>query len=108
MGNVLRGTSTGFTVNVVSPGMLTGVDETPSNVSSVSVYPNPVTDRIIISGTEGAAGFRIMDLRGSLVGEGVLTAGENVLDATSLATGSYLIEVIRPDGNRIFRRFMRQ
>jgi PKD repeat protein len=108
MGNVLRTTSTGFTVNVVSPSTLTGVSETPSDLSAVSVYPNPVTDRIIIAGVKESATYRILDLRGAMVSMGAIFAPETVLNAATLMPGSYMIEVIEPDGNRTFRRFIRQ
>lgn len=70
-------------------------------------YPNPTSDRVWFKGNlEDVERIRIIDMHGQVVLE-QRTSGSPIreMDVHSLATGSYVIEVIYPNG-QIYRNVM--
>jgi hypothetical protein len=59
---------------------------------SISIYPNPVTDRFQIKGIEGIADFRLTDLYGKLLLHKQVSANESVF-VNTLPTGMYMINI---------------
>jgi len=68
----------------------TAVDEF---TSAVSVFPNPGTGRVTLSGVDAGLAFAIRNILGQRVLDGVTATGHTVLDATDLDQGTYIIEV---------------
>ena len=62
------------------------------NDDSISIYPNPVTDRFQIKGLEGIADFRLTDLYGKLLFHRQVKANESV-SVNTLPTGMYMINI---------------
>ncbi len=70
---------------VHSPGLSTG--------GEVTVYPNPVGDVLYIEGLLAPARYRLLNIVGVALREGVLGAGSNNISLKSLPAGVYVIEV---------------
>jgi len=62
------------------------------NEESISIYPNPVTDRFQIRGIEEISDFRLTDLYGKLLLQKQVRANESVC-VSALPTGMYIINI---------------
>jgi uncharacterized protein YjdB len=88
--NIIQVTNTGVTANNAESGF--------------SIYPNPATNQITLSGIETGGTLRLYDLTGKLLLERVNR--ENTLDLRGIAAGSYVLEVRNesgPDSYRVVR-----
>ncbi len=63
---------------------------------ALDIYPNPASDKIIIETNETIEYIRIIDLSGNHVRE--LSGNHKEINLSSLASGSYLIEVVTVNG----------
>lgn len=75
----------------------------PGNQAGISIYPNPVTDALNISGLKNNAVIRISTMTGQLMIEQKTNAQFINISVEKLRAGSYLLEVfndgIRTSGN---------
>ena len=58
----------------------------------VSIYPNPVSDRLYVDSIDGSAQFSIVDINGKLVLEGQVSSG-NGINISHLDTGTYFLSL---------------
>jgi len=80
----------------------TGVQAAESQ--SVSLYPNPASDRIVLDGlADGEAEVRIHDLSGRLVLTRHAAGPTAVLDVSSLAPGCYVVRVEQGVGVKVVK-----
>ncbi len=70
-----------------------------------AVYPNPSSDEITISWTDGTYTLRIMDSRGQLV-QSIDQPTENPMKISGLKSGMYIIEITTANGARSQRRII--
>ena len=60
-------------------------------LNDISIYPNPVIDRLNIELTEdGDYSFRIMNLKGEVVSS---YSNQNRIDMNNLSQGTYILEI---------------
>lgn len=78
------------------------------SMESVLLYPNPVQDRLLISGLTTATGYRIYTYTGVLAGEGRTAAGQHSLSVASLPAGMYYLELRNDGKGRKMFRFVKQ
>ena len=90
---------------------LTRITYTPGGISvstndrlapAPRLYPNPITDRLVVENVSGHAAFRILDLRGRTLRTGSLANG--TIQLGELPRGTYLLSV---EGMRA-ARFVKQ
>ena len=82
-------------IHIPVPSNNTAIATVTAN--SVSVYPNPFTDYIIVDATENGTA-QIFDLSGKIVLNTTLTSGKNQIATSTLSKGIYLLKV---DGNTV-------
>jgi hypothetical protein len=70
--------------------------------SSISIYPNPVQNRLHVTGAASKASYQINAINGQLFQEGVLTDAA-LLDVHTLPAGQYVLTV---NGVRV--KFLKQ
>ncbi len=105
-GNIFR-SLTGFTISVLSPSMIAGVNDAPENVR-FTAYPNPVSDMLSIKrNANGSASYRIINLQGAVVNAGLLQDESTPIDVSTMARGSYLLEVTESTGYRSHRMLIK-
>lgn len=63
----------------------------------VSVYPNPVTDRLTISGVDGNSYLDVVNTLGQPVLSCVISGNSNEIDVSSLVRGSYFLRIQSSD-----------
>ena len=106
---IYRGTTAGFSINVMSPAQITTtVNELSKEISS-SLYPNPATSSIGIKSTElkGALNFRITSITGAEVSKGSLSSFTEMIKIEELNPGMYLLQLTDSHQNTTFGRFIK-
>lgn len=78
--------SDSFTINITPP---TAAPETKSK--SMSIYPNPVKDKLFVSGTDKKAAYRIFNLSGETILSGYINSGR--IDVSILKSGYYILDL---------------
>ena len=81
-----------YTMDIVpvSVPQTEGIDNTES--VSLSVYPNPTTNMVTVSGIEGSSTAMLFDMRGSLVATFAIN-GVTRLDLSRISNGVYMLHV---------------
>ncbi|MFN5357064.1 MAG: DUF1028 domain-containing protein [Bacteroidota bacterium] len=83
----------------------TGLQAIPQ--TSWSVYPNPAGDYVIVAGDASGltrAAFRVLDIEGRLVLEGLLHSDTNRIDLSTLKPGVYTLDLPGNVHKRVVRR----
>ena len=57
----------------------------------INIFPNPVTDKICLKGIRESVQFRIINLTGQTIKEGVLNKENNVIGMSSFVKGIYIL-----------------
>lgn len=69
-----------------------GIDDV--DAAAISLYPNPATTTVTISGIEGQATVTVVDMNGRVSGEWRVENGEITLDLTGYAQGAYFVRIV--------------
>lgn len=78
----------------------------PVNIKDVaawkglSIYPNPVKNKLFIRGAEPGTTFRLFNYLGAKVEQGVLVPNEAVADMETMAAGIYFLDLRNKQGQR--------
>ncbi len=83
----------------------TGIET--NNVSLISVYPNPTTNKLYVN-VEDDAHYIILNVTGQNIGAGNLTAGQNEINVTNFSQSLYIINVISSNGKYRTASFIKQ
>jgi hypothetical protein len=81
------------------------VVETPAE--NISIYPNPVTDKIYVEVNGTVSDIRVVDLSGNTVLRIYPGAGVNSLDVSGLNRGLYVL-VVQTGDRVITKKFVKQ
>lgn len=81
--------------NSVTPSTTTGIDD--AKLEGVTIYPNPVDDRLYIKGVD-AGEVAIYDMGGCKVISAILE-NNHAVDVSGLAKGVYTVRLTTPNGN---------
>jgi hypothetical protein len=69
------------------------LNKAPMSLSySLSLYPNPVRNKLHISGTTGLSWYRIYGSTGQLLLKGAIQSDNTVISVTTLPAGIYFFE----------------
>gem|GEM_PF-1115604 len=80
--------------------LINGVDEDRSE--GESVYPNPFDDAINLV-VKGSGTYRLVDVAGKMVYEGVLTGTLHTVETSALPSGLYFIQMQTDEGESSFK-----
>ena len=69
-----------------------GIDDV--DAAAISLYPNPATTTVTISGISGQATVTVVDMNGRVSGEWRVENGEITLDLTGYAQGAYFVRIV--------------
>lgn len=79
-----------------------GIDDV--NAESLTLYPNPATDKVTVVGIEQAE-VTVTDIAGRTVLVRTFVDGNNIIDVSSLAPGTYFVR-IATDGDTAVRKLI--
>jgi hypothetical protein len=92
------------TINVINPNPA-GINELDI-ASLVTLYPNPATDAIYLSGKDlGKMKYKIYDVVGNLISGGTLQS--NSIHVNELEAGAYLLQITDASGKPFTKRFIK-
>lgn len=76
---------------------------------SISTYPNPVQDELIIGGLSGAETIKVLDISGRIIVESnnTMNQSKKTLDIRSLTNGMYVISIQAPDGSLVSHKVIK-
>ncbi len=86
---------------VLSCGLTIGLAENPSGLGLFEVYPNPTNDQFIIdlsSGDLNANYYSVVDTRGRIIAEGVITNNLTQVSAHLWSKGMYILNLRSENG----------
>ena len=66
-------------------------------IESFKVFPNPVVDGNLTITVNNADSYKVINISGVSVQEGLITGKTTNIDLSDLATGSYIVEVKQGD-----------
>lgn len=78
----------------------TGLGVGAVTLHSIQVYPNPVTDELIITGIMQLTPYRLLNVTGISLQAGILEKGSNALSLKNYAPGVYVLEITATDGSK--------
>ncbi len=89
----------------------TGISNLYSSAKSIMVYPNPITNQLIVEGAENGTFIKIYNVMGQLVYTGVINTSSPtngfVINTSSFISGTYLLEITGNDGFRETRKIVK-
>jgi hypothetical protein len=99
----------GFTINVTSPQAITGFDVTGIEATEFefSVYPNPASDVLMITGLEEGR-FEVYSIDSKMVNSGIITGQNQLIETANWHAGIYFINVWNAEGARSVQRIVKQ
>jgi len=74
---------------------------------ALQLYPNPVETYLTLRGMKCESPYRIIDLTGTILMEGIAKDEQITLDIRQLQPGSYLVIAVHPGGRVQTARFVR-
>lgn len=89
---------------LVSENVASGIDDLANSSASISIYPNPVTDKFIVSNSLNAAGslsISISNASGVIVKKIQNAAAYQTIDIADLADGVYFLRIETSEGEVI-------
>lgn len=87
-----------------------GLDQTEKNADELTIYPNPVSDKITLDfggKTFSKAHITFYNMLGEKVSSSVLSSNSPTIDISGFPSGIYLMEVIL-NGERILKRIIKE
>jgi len=101
----------GFTINVLSPQLITGyttMGMNESELENVSFYPNPFNDVLNISSSSSdLKGYEIISIEGKKVQQGAILGKSQTVNTSDLGKGIYLLNVIDKAGNQKVQKIVK-
>lgn len=102
-GVVFKGT--GFTINVIAPPIVTGVNNDIELSSEVRLYPNPTSTQLTIDTQLKIKEIVVTDLTGKIIKS--LIPKSNIINVSDLSNGIYFIKIVGEDETAI-QKFMKE
>ena len=78
------------------------------SVSNVQVFPNPANDKLYITNILKSTSYRLLNVTGECMQQGVLKYGSNALSMITFAQGIYILEMTGSDGVRNMVRVVKE
>lgn len=95
---------TGFTINVIAPPIVTGLENVSVLNSLVRIYPNPTSTQLTLETKLAIKEVVIIDIAGQIINSIVPKA--NKIDVSNLSNGIYFIKVVGEE-QTIIQKFVK-
>jgi len=103
---VLFNKQTGFTINVIAPPVVVGVDEQGALITDVTIYPNPTTNEFVVELTNFSPStqINIISVEGKMVytNSSINTSKINV-DAADWSRGIYVVKITDKQSSKVVK-----
>ena len=87
----------------------TGVKNTTQHTSKVSVYPNPIVNKLVVEAEDGISSISVINLMGQVVIDQTRNGMDRqcVIDFTEVVTGSYLLRIKLQNGTYAVKKIIK-
>ena len=85
----------------------TGLGISILSLANIQVYPNPATDELNITGIPAITGYRLLNVTGVSLQQGMLQRGSNSIVMKNYAPGIYMMELTGMDGSKNIARIVK-
>ena len=75
--------------------------------AAISLYPNPASSTVTLTGIEGMATVTVVDMNGREAGKWTVNNGELTIDVTEMAQGAYFVRIVGEQVNAIRKLIVR-
>lgn len=87
---------------------IAGLGVSSLETAKLSVAPNPATEQIAVIGLTSKTNYRLLDITGRCIGQGVVSRGVPTISMQQLTTGVYLLELYSLDSQPAIFRVVKQ
>lgn len=87
--------------------VITSSVDDPENDVAVMIYPNPASDAVMLKNVEAGADIRVLDIAGRVVMQLTASGDNQMIDVSSLSSGSYLVRITTESGKVIGGRLVK-
>ena len=96
-------------VRLLDPDITLGVNDSPSDISQMMIYPNPTNDILNINVSDGLTIYKVevYNNLGQLVISKKDLTENKILDVSNLRSGIYYLKM-NADGKQITRKFIKE
>lgn len=95
----------GFTINVLAPPVITGLENNLVSSLEVEIYPNPVSEQLTIVSNQTINELTIIDITGKAIK--LIKENTNAINVADLSKGIYFIKLVTDEGT-ITKKFVKQ
>ena len=81
---------------------------TMAGLQAISVNPNPASDKISINALPAATPYRLLDMRGAALLQGVCSPADNTISLSGVPSGFYLLELEATTGGKVIKKVIKQ
>lgn len=78
------------------------------SVSAVSIYPNPVSNELIIDGASLKSKIQITDVLGREVYRGIINSTKQSINTSALVSGTYVLQLTSLSGERVMYKIVKE
>lgn len=83
-----------------------GIPQYSSDATSISVYPNPATDKIYVKAEKKIQQVKILSIQGALIQQ--FKANDSCVDVSTLLAGTYIVQATLVDGTTALKLFFKK
>ena len=73
------------------------------NNNQIATSPNPFNTELTLSNTLPNTHYKLTDILGRTIYQGTINMNTEIINTSAFANGTYIIELILPDGGREVR-----
>jgi hypothetical protein len=77
---------------------------TSASLAKISLYPNPMSNELIIEGAVKGTRYRLVNVAGQVMIKGVIGSNPEMVDTHELVPGNYLLEFEFEDGSKLVHK----
>jgi hypothetical protein len=77
-------------------------------IAGLNIYPNPATNELNITGVQQSLNYRMYNITGTSIQEGVLNTGSNQIALGQYAPGIYVLDITNESGERNIVRVVKE
>ncbi len=81
---------------------------TMAGLQAISVSPNPASDKISINALPAATPYRLLDMRGAALLQGVCSPADNTISLSGVPSGFYLLELEATTGGKVIKKVIKE
>jgi hypothetical protein len=96
-----------FSVTTTNSGNPVSI-ENPDIAESVKLFPNPVSDKLVVTNTSGFSQLSVYNIDGKEIYSGKISGTVALIDTSVFGKGLYLLRLTGKTKNDVIRKFIKK